>query len=685
MNLSMPRPAFTVVSSSVAALVLLGFASRFFQGRIPKPAENVLAKEDSEFLNRASTQKIDWQKPTPESFALGRRRDLPILLFIGNAYNPIARGFDQGVLLSPRVQAYLARNFLCIRVDSLAYPQFRNAFLPISRGIVGFPSGCQLWILDPSGKIVDLLSTGLGLNPTDENAIISALVEARQRFENPTGMPGSARYEEAQQRDIEALAQSGSQIVPDFGAFGRSLVDSVYARGGFGPNGPRIIAPEAWRYLLATGEIDAFRSSIDPVLQSPIVDLIDGGFFHGARDSDWVEIDFDKSAAANAAMLRVLSAGWALLRNPMYRFLAERTFDSLTTEFVMPTGIAACRASDAGASGRSDRTSFGVRKLRELLPEDADYRWAQTRLGLRVESNPRMTPRLTSLQTVEDREQLDRVIALLTKGTSERPVRTTVGLTDVSGYCVARLLEASRILGDPKRTDQAGELFSWLEMNRTGTDVVHSHESDIGAPYLGDYLGYADAALQHYLATGRYPSIQSGKAILQRALSLYGTGNPGGLNLGLAPKTPMPPTLNLPELADTASEAALAQAIKLCQDYARLFPEELQFRQFPSRATARYGQIATLLGNRGSGFFLAAQGVFNDDCFVSVGAKAQEMADALAARQPFRLCFAAFGAIRSDIQRRGPGVYIVRGEQVQGPFTVEAATARVSPYLTPPG
>jgi uncharacterized protein YyaL (SSP411 family) len=682
MSLGMRRPAFTVVSSSVAALVLLGFAVRYLQPHIPKRIENKLGKEKSDFLSRAATQRIDWRKPSMEAFAAARRRDIPILLFIGSSHSPLARSIDEGPLQLARVQAFLARNFQCIRADTLDYPEYRNAFLPVQRGISRIPTGCQLWVLDPSGKIIGRVDEGIALKISDGDAFVGALLQARREFER-LGSSATTPLEEFQRRDATALQEPEGQTAPPFAEYQSHLIGSIYKKGGFGAADSRSLVPEAWRYLLGSGRTEDFRTSIDPVLMSPLVDLIDGGFFQGSRDPDWLEVDFDKSAIANSDMLRILSSAWGILRDPIYLYLAERTFDSLTTEFASDQGFTACRPSDAGKDQRSVRSSFGVRKLRETLTEEADYRWAQEYLGLRVATNPRMAPRLDSAKTLEDRQQLQRVLGLLTKGTGKKPICKSAGFTDVTGYCVARLLESARMLGEPSRMEVAVKLFDLVEQNDIENVILHGQDSETQTAYLGDYLSYVDACLQYYLATGRNATLLLGRKVLLRTLKEFGGNRPGTLHLGIKRDPPLPESLSLPEISDPIAESATAQAIRLCNDYARIFPKDEAFAAFAGAAAWNYGPIARALGPRGAGFFLAAQSVIDTEFFVSVGPRAQEWADKLMESHPFRLSLAAFGETRADIRSKGPGVYVVRGEVVQGPMTPDEASKIVSPFLGP--
>lgn len=684
----MYRPAFRVVSGAVAVLVAIGFASRVLLPHIPKPVENAFANDPSEFLSRSAAQRIDWRKPIPESFAEARRKDKPILLFIGTSYNPFARALDEGVMMSPQVQAYLARNFLCIRADALAYPEFRSAYLPRSRALAGLLPGFQIWVLDPSGKVVDQIPRNVALYGTDETGFIEALVRARRRFENPNESAGPLDFNKIQNDDLRAMREMGPATVPSFEEFtDRLLRQTDSDHGGFTSPDFKLVTPEAWRYLLTIGQVSAFRSSFDPVLQTPAVDLLDGGFFHIARSDDWSQIEFEKSAVENAAMLRVLTEAYGTLNDPLYRWFAERTFDCLSREMTQDGVIFAARVGDAGGNGRSERSSFGVRKLRESLEEERDHTWAQIKLGLRVETNPRMVPCLTDPKVVVTHlDRLESVLKLLRRGAGARPERVGGGYLDVSAFVVARLIESARVLGDKARMEEALTLFDKVENFRTGDDVIHCDVPGLRAGYLGDYLAYADACLQHYLATGRYDSLQSGKAILVRALFLFGGKKEGVLNVVAVKPRPMPTDLISPELSDPVSESTTAQAIRLCQDYARIFfgkDDEAcgRLRQVANGATSGYATIVPALDLFASGYFCAATAVFDDTFVVTCGPNAQPLADAMAANLPTRLVVPAFGDIRHDLQKKGPGIYIVRGLSSIGPLTVAQARTKLSPYL----
>jgi uncharacterized protein YyaL (SSP411 family) len=679
----MPRPAFTVLTGSVVALVVLAFSSRILKPWIPKPAENQLAGDDLEFFNRAASQNIDWHKPTAESFAYARRVGLPILLFVGSSHSGFSRALDVGAFTRPRVQAYLARNFVCIRADMDATPEYRSALLPISRYSAGILPECQMWVLEPTGKIDSILPQFIPFFPDDENAMTDALIRARDQFEAKTSAQDSA-YEVAQERDENLILNPQRTASPGFDRFLSSLAAQIDPiNGGFGSNGPKFLTPEAWRLQLLLGDRTNLESTMLPVLASSVVDLIDGGFFQGSRDEKWRQILFDKSAATNAALLRVLTQDAVVNQRDLSHYLAIRTFDSLQTEFIGPLGIGLGRPGDVDQTGRSARSSFPVRKLRELLSDDVDRTWAQIHLGLMVETNPTMAPRLVRFSSSYN-DRLSGILAKLRAGAGSLPPTNGQGLCNVTGFVVARLIEGALALGDMKRLSQAVDLFSFVESFRDGPSIYHSNLPGLRIAGLSDYLSYCDAAIQHYRATGRNASFRSAVDLFLKALVSF-EAKPGILRMSTVPLAPTPSFVGLPEVSDCPNESETARAIRIGQDLCRMLgsnsPSESRIRKFLNAAINNFTSLADQAGIAGSGFFAASASVFDDAYFVAVGKNAQIDSDELAKRCPTRLSFPAFGDVRADIQSRGTGVFVVRGEAIEGPFLAAKALQKVSPIL----
>jgi hypothetical protein len=136
-----------------------------------------------------------------------------------------------------------------------------------------------------------------------------------------------------------------------------------------------------------------------------------------------------------------------------------------------------------------------------------------------------------------------------------------------------------------------------------------------------------------------------------------------------------------PEIADNTRESCTAQIIRLCQTYGRLIGDTslgLELQRRASDAVGRFASATSGNSPTAAGYFCSALRARDDRFAVTVGPKAQQLADELFARAPTRLVAPAFDRVRKDLQKRAPGVYVVRGPQVAGPLTVDQA-AKILP------
>src|SRR4051812_64242 len=114
-------------------LVVFGVAGRFLTPLVPETPQNSLAGESASFLSQASTQEISWHPYDSTVLERARTEDRPILLVVGAPWSAYGRGIDKDTFSDGNVQEMLSRNFVCIRVDLVESPEFRSAFLPLSR------------------------------------------------------------------------------------------------------------------------------------------------------------------------------------------------------------------------------------------------------------------------------------------------------------------------------------------------------------------------------------------------------------------------------------------------------------------------------------------------------------------------------------------------------------------------
>ncbi len=672
----MQRPGFGIVTGVVVILAALAFLSRALLGTIPKGPENRLAIEQSDYLQQGAHQAIDWYPLTETPFVEARRKDKPVMFVVGNACSSTGRFLDNVVFPAPELRGYIAQNFICVRVDSLDYPEFANAYLPITRGAAndsgraGIPTDLQVWFLTPAGELFGYTAQTSVLIPFDQSSFLQRLVAAVDQFDRIRKRLSEAGQE--QRADIAKVRSEAPGMTPDFAAFGDLLASATGRSGGFPLNGFQRLWPNAWRYQLLCGRYEEYAQSISRAVHSPLVDVLDGGFFSRSASLDWHGISYDKLAAENAGMLRTLTLGGLLMRDPDQMWLARRTFDSLAGEFVQAGYIAAGRIGDEDSGGRSARSSFSPRRMRELMGDNADREWLHQNFGLRVETNPQMSPILRSIALAREQPPVfDRYVAALLKS-APAPKFTGLGQLDSGGFAVARLLESARLMGDRDRMSRAETLFLQLDGFRTVDDVRHSTSPTARLHgYLGDYLAFADASFQYFLVTGNDLALQNGAAVLKRGLFLYAGKTQGEYDLSPPPDTKLAPQdTDSPEIVDNSHESCTAMVIRLCSAYARagIAPE---LKQVADDTFARFSSIASQLGPFAAGYYCAALDV-PDSVFACVaGAGAVEKASAIAAEAPTRLVIPAVGGLAKRLGK--PGIYVIADASVQGPLSKAAA------------
>ncbi|MBI5706863.1 MAG: thioredoxin domain-containing protein [Armatimonadetes bacterium] len=696
----MQNPRFTVVTSCVVALSLIGAASHLLAPLLPKENYNALQYEPTAFLKKGGAQMVRWRLMGQEAFAEARRTGKPILLFVGVPWSDPSKAADREFFSDRDAVSYLNNHFVCIRVDGEQDPTWISTYFPVSRMSLGILAGLQLWLLEPEGSMIEsagAFGTVVSISPESFN---SSILRLQGDFDKVrTKDPSAPNQSSLHAQDIELLTTPSAGEPPNFAIQGQTLAS--WPRSPFG--GFRIadrIEPMAgpFRYLLRSGAHQELRQRLDPLIRSPLVDWLDGGFFASIDSRLPPAVDFDKVAVPNADMMALLAQAALVLEDPVYREVAVKTFDSLVDEFQNDGLISSCRLSSPERMGRSKRASFSPQVMRDVLsPEDRE--WARTQLGLRVEENPAMCLWLKRPEEVlSQRERFESVRSKLLSGNADEREYGSSTLLDVNGFVIARLLECARLWNDPRRLEVAQKLFERLEWFRSGDDVKHSSDPNVRASaYLGDYLAYSEAALQSYFASGDSEAFNLGLRVLQRAQFLFGSDVPGVWNTRIkAPTQPGPKNVMAPEVVDAFRDSLTSKAITLLNAYGRLIRDPgAESRQDRMDVSARlsqesismvlqFGRLSERLALIGSAYFSASIGVLDDRYAVAVGPHSTDLACALSRKIPTRLCAPATGLVRRDLQKRKPGVYVIRGSSIAGPLTVDEAAVMLSPQFTLP-
>ncbi|MEZ0327456.1 MAG: DUF255 domain-containing protein [Fimbriimonas sp.] len=678
------RPGFNAVSGVLATLCVLALIASILRPLLPPAATNQLNFSEEDFLRRAAHQAIDWQELKAASVAKAKKEKKPILLVIGVVSSGLGQLLDATSFQDDDVARYLNRYFVPIRIDGLQHPEWINAFFPIWRLKLEFLPGLQIWVLTPEGEIVGFIGRTKVNESFDPTAIYSKLIEVNRLWQRIKSGAERPQANIIQRNDIAVLSSQEGSVISPFELFRATVEDGIDPEhGGLPRDGLQQLFPNAWRYMCLTGRMEPLHESLDPILLSPMLDLIDGGFFRVSAAADYQKIEFNKVATEQAEMLLTLSIAAALTGDSLYKFAAGNTYWTLAKTMRAGEWIAASQTEDTPEQPRSERYSFSVRKLRNTL-SGSQRSWAADYLGLDVLRNRQMVPYLARRDTLEQ-PQLEAVLEKLRTKTSGNATLSGIGFLEIEATVGARMVEASRIMGNQAWAKLALSRMDALDRFVGPKGLLRRISQEDSEPgYLGDYVAYADAKLQDYLASGRVVSLEQGMRFLSAIPRRFAGARNGEYRLTERPL--LFPNTDLPEIADNFRESCSARLLRLFLAYGRLFEHKAEGTQMLSWANEISNRFALIAGDGGpsAGAFFCASGELVDGMYaITVGPQAQHLANALTRQVPTRFVAAAFGPVRPDLQSRTPGIYIVDGT-VSGPFTVDEAAQRLPRTLRLP-
>jgi uncharacterized protein YyaL (SSP411 family) len=686
------RPSFNIVSSTLAALAVFGVFVQFASKFLPLPRLNDMQSESAEFLYQASRQEIRWRTMGPGALRDARREDKPLMLVMGSASSFAGRLADRALFSDPDVSMLLNRQMVCVRIDLDRNPEWTSVILPLTRASSELRPDFQIWFFTPGGALFDAAAFDPGLEPPDPQLFLRRLSAIVGRYRDESKEGSGPRLDTQQAAEAEQLSSGSFAQALDVASIESAVVTATSRRVGGSIVGNRVeLRGSALQLLLRRGNARAFRACLDPMLKTPIVDWLEGGFFAAISTEPMQRTEFDKKSLANAEQMWALAAAGAILGNRVYERVAQRTFDFLDHGFQSGGLIAAARIGDEGPLGRSARSSFSPRAMRELLPPE-DREWLRKTMTMRVEENRLMSMSARDpLNPIREEARLDSIAEKLLTGRVTKPRYAGLSQLDVNGYVTARMWEVSRIWGSVQATEAAARHYDLLDFFRAGDDVKHTLLPDSPQnPYLGDYLAYADAALAAFLATGHTEELRKGLRVMLRARELFAPDDPATWNVWLSdPSQHGLRISNIPDPLDQDRESLLGQSVRLAWAYGTVClgadtrSDPVWALSRPLRGDARmivakYAGLATTLGIRGAGFANAAILSESDVSAFAVGPDAAAMAAALYRMNPLVLASPAVGEVRRDLQRRGQGFYVLQRGVVSGPLTLEQASSALA-------
>lgn len=262
------------------------------------------------------TEAITWLDFEPATLERATADDRPVVMVLTVPWCHHCKDLLQQSFGDPAVAAAVREHFVPVLVDAERRPDVNERY-----GTGGWPT---VAFLTPTGDLI------ANENYLHADALLQRLERVRRVFcdhRDDIAQGLEVLWSHKQEARETTRGRLSQQMVED-------VTDAIYEKfdhryGGWG-DGAKFPHPEAIDFALvqvAKRGDDRMREvvtlTLDRMLESPLHDTVDGGFFRFSKTPDWRSPNFEKLLDANAKVLRAYIEGFQLFGVPAYRKTAE--------------------------------------------------------------------------------------------------------------------------------------------------------------------------------------------------------------------------------------------------------------------------------------------------------------------------------------------------------------------------
>ena len=361
---------------------------------------NQLSGQENRYLLQHANDPVAWQLWSPETLALARAEDKPILLSIGYSACHWCQVMQGESFSDPVVAKQMNNRFINVKVDKEERPDLDDVFQTAHQLLNGQAGGWPLTVfLCPKTLLPFVVGTYFPRQPLEGRIPLEDLLVRVENFYRKQ-QKEFINLRDQMGKSFKALNELPSTDEPEYAdlyllhqATERLLAQADSENGGF-LGAPKFTLPfNLWRLLETVSEGSELAEqaaahlalSLDRISGSAIHDVIDGGFFRYATDAAWQNPHFEKMLFDNAALLGLYSAASAILNRPLYAYIARETLLWLRRSLAVSEGFG---ASLDARTGGGDGTSYYLTKTEiKSCVSQSEYEFLDALYGLDRQSD----------------------------------------------------------------------------------------------------------------------------------------------------------------------------------------------------------------------------------------------------------------------------------------------------------
>lgn len=262
------------------------------------------------------TDSVQWQHFEPTTLARAASEDRLVLLLITAPWCQHCRDLMSTSFADPGVIATVEDSFIPVHVDSERRPDVNQRF-----GTGAWPT--IAW-LTPDGE---LIAHDNFLDTAELHVRLERIRDAWRTDKQNIQRRIGELWAQADDRTSQSADTLRIEMVDDISAAIYKQFD--HEHGGFG-EGIKFPHAEALDFaLVQVQKRDDHRMrevvtlTLDKMMESPLHDIVDGGFFRFSHTADWHSPNYEKLLDQNALLLRSYLEAYQVFGNDAYKKTAE--------------------------------------------------------------------------------------------------------------------------------------------------------------------------------------------------------------------------------------------------------------------------------------------------------------------------------------------------------------------------